>query len=147
MRARPAEGRGLDAAVESAAMTAQHCPITTEHAPAAIGPYSQAIRCGDLVFCSGQIPLDPLSGDLVGQTTAEQTEQVLKNLQAVLEAAGTGLDRVLKTTVFLQDLADFAEFNQVYARFFDLVPPARSAVQVAGLPRAVRVEVEAVARL
>lgn len=128
-------------------MTAQHSPITTERAPAAIGPYSQAIRCGDLVFCSGQIPLDPQSGDLVGQTTAEQTEQVLKNLRAVLEAAGSSLDRVLKTTVFLQDLADFSEFNHVYARFFDQVPPARSAVQVAGLPRAVRVEVEAVARL
>ncbi len=128
-------------------MTAQHSPINTDRAPAAIGPYSQAIRCGDLVFCSGQIPLDPHSGDLVGKTTAEQTEQVLKNLRAVLEAAGSSLDRVLKTTVFLQDLADFAEFNQVYARFFDQVPPARSAVQVAGLPRAVRVEVEAVARL
>ncbi len=128
-------------------MTSKHTPITTENAPAAIGPYSQAIRCGDLVFCSGQIPLDPRSGELVGKTTAEQTEQVLKNLQAVLEAAGSSLDRVLKTTVFLQDLADFNEFNQVYARFFAQVPPARSAVQVAGLPRAVRVEVEAVARL
>ena len=91
--------------------------------------------------------MDPQSGDLVGKTTAEQTEQALKNLRAVLEAAGSGLDRVLKTTVFLQDLADFAEFNQVYARFFDQVPPARSAVQVARLPRDVRVEVEAVARL
>jgi 2-iminobutanoate/2-iminopropanoate deaminase len=128
-------------------MTAQHSPIITENAPAAIGPYSQAIRCGDLVFCSGQLPMDPQSGDLVGKTTAEQTEQALKNLRAVLEAAGSGLDRVLKTTVFLQDLADFAEFNQVYARFFDQVPPARSAVQVARLPRDVRVEVEAVARL
>ncbi|MGI5844373.1 MAG: RidA family protein [Candidatus Xenobium sp.] len=128
-------------------MTAQHSPIITENAPAAIGPYSQAIRCGDLVFCSGQLPMDPQSGDLVGKTTAEQTEQALKNLRAVLEAAGSSLDRVLKTTVFLQDLADFAEFNQVYARFFDQVPPARSAVQVARLPRDVRVEVEAVARL
>jgi len=127
-------------------MTNTHSPISTDRAPAAIGPYSQAIRCGDLLFCSGQIPLDPVSGEVVGNTTAEQTEQVLTNLKAVLEAAGSGPDRVLKTTVFLADLRDFADFNTVYARFFPTVPPARSAVQVAGLPRGVRVEVEAIAR-
>ncbi len=128
-------------------MTNSHTPISTDRAPAAIGPYSQAVRCADLLFCSGQIPLDPTSGEVVGNTTAEQTDQVLKNLGAVLEAGGSGLDRVLKTTVFLADLRDFADFNAVYARYFPTIPPARSAVQVAGLPRGVRVEVEAVARI
>lgn len=120
-------------------------PLSTDRAPAAIGPYSQAIRTGDLLFCSGQIPLDPASGAMVGQTTAEQTEQVLRNLQGLLEAAGSGLDRVVKTTVFLADLQDFPEFNEVYARHFPQDPPARSTVQVAGLPRGARVEIEAVA--
>ena len=119
--------------------------LSTDRAPAAIGPYSQAIRCGEFLFCSGQIPLHPATGEVTGTTTADQTEQVMQNLQGLLEAAGSGLEHVVKTTVFLQDMADFSEFNAVYARFFAKDPPARSTVQVAGLPRGVRVEVEALA--
>ena len=119
--------------------------VSTDRAPAAIGPYSQAIRTGHLLFCSGQIPLDPATGAMVGATTAEQTEQVLRNLGGLLEAAGSGLDRVVKTTVFLADMQDFAEFNEAYARHFPQDPPARSTVQAAGLPRGARVEIEAVA--
>lgn len=123
----------------------QRTPLSTDRAPAAIGPYSQAIRCGDFLFCSGQVPLDPRTGEMVGSTTAEQTEQVLRNLRGVLEAAGTSLERVVKTTVFLADMAEFQEFNEVYARHFPQEPPARSTVQAAGLPRAARVEIEAIA--
>jgi 2-iminobutanoate/2-iminopropanoate deaminase len=118
--------------------------VSSPAAPAAVGPYSQAVRAGGLVFCSGQIPLDS-SGQIVGRTTAEQTAQVLANLGAVLEAAGSSLTQVVKTTVFLVDLADFAEMNEVYARHFGQEPPARSTVQVSALPRGARVEIEAVA--
>src|SRR5207249_346948 len=97
--------------------------ISTEKAPGAIGPYSQAIKTGNLIFCSGQIPINPATGEFVSQNVAEQTEQVLKNLNAVLEAAGTNLHSVVKTTVFLADMSDFAEMNEVYGRFFDETKP------------------------
>lgn len=119
--------------------------IQTEDAPRAIGPYSQAIRAGELVFASGQIPIDPQTGEFVAGGVAEQTEQVLRNLAAVLEAAGSGLDRVVKTTVFLADMNDFAAMNEVYGRFFASEPPARATVQAARLPRDARVEIEAIA--
>lgn len=123
----------------------KHEIIATEQAPKAIGPYSQAVRLGSLIFCSGQIPLHPENGAIVGNTTAEQTEQVLKNLQKVLEKAGSNLNCVLKTTCFLSDMDDFANFNQVYARFFTENAPARSAIQAAALPKGVKVEIEAIA--
>ena len=119
--------------------------IQTETAPAAIGPYSQAIRANGLVFCSGQIPIDPATGKFVAGGIGEQTEQVLKNLSAVLEAAGSSLERVVKTTVFMADMAEFAEMNEVYGRFFAGQTPARATVAAAGLPRDARVEIEAVA--
>ena len=119
--------------------------IKTANAPEAIGPYSQAVRAGDLVFASGQIPLDPRTGQSVAGGVAEQTEQVLRNLSAVLEAAGSSLDRVLKTTVFLADMNDFAAMNEVYARYFSKEPPARATIAAARLPRDARVEIEAVA--
>src|ERR1041385_117320 len=119
--------------------------IQTENAPAAIGPYSQAIKAGGLVFVSGQIPIDPATGEFVAGGITEQTQQVLKNLAAVLEAAGSGLDQVLKTTVFLADMKEFSGMNEVYATFFTGAPPARATVAAAGLPRDARVEIEAVA--
>jgi 2-iminobutanoate/2-iminopropanoate deaminase len=119
--------------------------IQTENAPAAIGPYSQAIKAGGFVFCSGQVAIDPRTGQFVAGGVAEQTEQVLKNLSAVLEAAGSSLDQVVKTTVFLADMKEFSEMNEVYARFFSEPPPARATVAAAGLPRDARVEIEAVA--
>lgn len=119
--------------------------VQTEDAPGAIGPYSQAIVAGGMVFTSGQIPIDPRTGEFVSGGIAEQTEQVLRNLAAVLEAAGSDLGNVVKTTVFLADMSDFAEMNAVYARHFTNDPPARSTVQAARLPRDARVEIEAVA--
>ena len=119
--------------------------IATDRAPAAVGPYSQAVRAGRMVFTAGQIPLDPSSGKPIEGDVAAQTRQVLDNLAAVLEAAGSGLDRVLKTTVFLTDMADFGAMNAVYAERFGQAPPARSTVAVAALPRGARVEIEAVA--
>ncbi len=119
--------------------------VQTEHAPAAIGPYSQAIKAGGFVFVSGQIPIDPQTGQFVSGGVAEQTERVLKNLSAVLEAAGSSLGQVVKTTVFLVDMKDFGAMNEVYARFFSAEPPARATVAAAGLPRDARVEIEAVA--
>ncbi len=119
--------------------------IKTESAPAAIGPYSQAVRAGGFVFASGQIPLDPKTGQFVEGGVREQTEQVMRNLTAVLEAAGTGLDRVVKTTVFLADMNDFAAMNEVYGQYFVENPPARATVQAARLPRDARVEIEVVA--
>ncbi|MFN0138834.1 MAG: RidA family protein [Pyrinomonadaceae bacterium] len=119
--------------------------ISTNNAPGAIGPYSQAIKAGDLVFCSGQIPIDPLTGEFVSDLVAEQTEQVLKNLDAVLKAAGTSLDNVVKTTVFLADMNDFAEMNDVYGRYFSENKPARATVQAARLPRDAKVEIDCIA--
>ena len=119
--------------------------VQTDRAPAAIGPYSQAIRAGGFVFASGQIPTDPATGQFVKGGITEQTEQVLKNLGAVLEAAGSSLDKVVKTTVFLADMKEFAQMNEVYAKFFTTAPPARATVAAAGLPRDARVEIEAVA--
>ncbi len=121
--------------------------IKTDRAPKAIGPYSQAVIGGGLVFASGQIPIDPATGELVTGTIEDQTRLVLKNLAAVLEAAGSSLDRVVKATVFLQDMNDFSRMNQVYGEAFQAPFPARAAVQVARLPRDVRVEIEAIALL
>ena len=121
--------------------------IQTQHAPAAVGPYSQAIRIGQFVYTAGQIPLDPANGKMVEDDITTQAERALRNLQAVLNAAGGSLDDVVKTTVFLQDMAEFGAMNAVYAQFFGQNPPARSAVQVAALPLGARVEIEAVAFL
>jgi 2-iminobutanoate/2-iminopropanoate deaminase len=120
-------------------------PISTSAAPAAIGPYSQAIGVGRLVMCSGQIGLDPGSGELVEGGVAAQAERALRNLAAVLDASGLGFDDVVKTTVFLVDMADFAALNEVYARFVTDPPPARSTIAVAALPKGARVEIEAIA--
>jgi 2-iminobutanoate/2-iminopropanoate deaminase len=119
--------------------------IATDRAPKAIGPYSQALVWQAVVLLSGQIPLDPATGQLVEGDIAVQTERVMENLKAVLEAAGSSLDRVLKTTVYLKDIADFPRMNEVYARYFPEQPPARATVEVARLPRDARVEIEAVA--
>jgi 2-iminobutanoate/2-iminopropanoate deaminase len=119
--------------------------IQTDQAPHAIGPYSQAVKANGFVFASGQIPTDPKTGQFVAGGIAEQTEQVLKNLAAVLEAAGSGMDRVVKTTVFLIDMQEFAAMNEVYGRFFNDAPPARATVEAARLPRDARVEIEAIA--
>ena len=120
--------------------------ISTNNAPAAIGPYSQAIKCGNMLFTSGQIPLDPETGAVVGENITEQAEQVMKNLSAVLEAAGTTFDSAIKTTCFLSDMADFAAFNEVYAKYFTSCP-ARSCVAVKALPKGVLVEVEVIAEI
>ena len=119
--------------------------VSTDAAPKAIGPYSQAITTDGLVFTAGQVALDPKSGELVGTTTAQQTEQVFKNLEAVLAAAGSSLGNVVKTTVYLADMADFAQMNEVYAKHFGTHKPARSTVQAAGLPKAARVEIDVIA--
>jgi 2-iminobutanoate/2-iminopropanoate deaminase len=119
--------------------------VTTELAPRAIGPYSQAVRAGDLIFASGQIPIDPATGEFVAGGVAEQTEQVLRNLTAVFEAAGVSMNQVVKTTVFLADMDDFTAMNEVYGRFFGAEPPARATVQAARLPRDARIEIEAIA--
>ena len=121
--------------------------IATDQAPRAIGPYSQALAAGGFLFCSGQIPLDPESGVLVSGTIADETRRVLENLRGVLAAAGLGFDAVVRTTVYLTDLADFPVVNQVYAEFFPPPSPARSTVQVAALPREARVEIDAIAEL
>ena len=119
--------------------------IATDRAPQAIGPYSQAVRAGGFVFASGQIPIDPATGQFVPGGIAEQTEQVLKNLTALFAAAGVGLDQVVKTTVFLADMEDFTAMNEVYGRYFGQASPARATVQAARLPRDARVEIEAIA--
>ena len=119
--------------------------VATDQAPAAVGPYSQAIRAGKLVFTAGQIPIDPATGNLVEGDIQVQTRRVLQNLQAVLEAADTSMAKVVKTTVFLQDMGNFQAMNAVYAEFFPENPPARSAVQAAALPLGVDIEIEAVA--
>lgn len=119
--------------------------ISTQKAPAAVGPYSQGVKVNNFIFTAGQIPLNPETGKLVEGDVKEQTRQVMKNLAHVLEAAGTGLDQVVKTTIFTTDLADFAAINEVYGSFFAGDPPARSTVQVAALPLGARVEIEVVA--
>ncbi|MFO7300953.1 MAG: RidA family protein [Acidobacteriota bacterium] len=119
--------------------------VSTAEAPAAIGPYSQAIEAGPFLFVSGQIPLDPVTGQLVDGDIARQTEQVLRNLQAILAAAGLSFAHVVRTTVYLKDLGEFEAMNAVYARFMPDPPPARSTVEVARLPRDVRVEIDVIA--
>ena len=119
--------------------------IQTDRAPQAIGPYSQAVKANGLIFASGQIPIDPQTGQFVTGGIAEQTQQVLTNLAAVLEAAGSDLSKVVKTTVFLLDMAEFGTMNEVYGKFFGEAPPARATVQAARLPRDARVEIEVIA--
>ncbi|HSB15026.1 MAG TPA: RidA family protein [Bryobacteraceae bacterium] len=119
--------------------------IATDRAPKAIGPYSQAVVANGLVFASGQIPLDPTTGILIEGDIAAQTERVLENLKAVLEAAGSSLDRVLRVTVFLKDVNDFAAMNDVYGRYFANQPPSRSTIEAARLPRNAKVEMDAIA--
>jgi 2-iminobutanoate/2-iminopropanoate deaminase len=119
--------------------------ISTERAPAAIGPYSQAIAAGGLIFVSGQLAIDPATGELVSGDIAAMTRQIFRNIEAVLAAAGSGLDKIVKTTVFLADLGDFQTMNGAYSEFFPAQPPARSTVQVARLPRDAKVEIEVVA--
>ena len=122
-------------------------PVTTPNAPAAIGPYSQAIRAGDFLFVSGQIPLDPETGTLVGGSVADQTHRVCKNLEAVLAEVGASFERVVKTTVYLANMADFAAMNEVYGTYFTAPAPARATIQAAALPRGVAVEIDLVAYL
>ena len=119
--------------------------VATDKAPKAIGPYSQAIVADNTIYTAGQVALDPQTGELVGTTVVEQTEQVLKNITAVLAASGSSLGQVVKTTVYLTDMADFAAMNEVYARHFGGHRPARSTVQAAGLPKGARVEIDAIA--
>lgn len=121
-------------------------PVHTDDAPQAIGPYSQAIIVDGWVYCSGQIPIDPASGEIMEGDIASQTDRVLRNLAAVLEAAGSSLGRVVKTTVFLAEMSDFSAMNEVYARHFGEHRPARAAVEAGGLPRGVGIEIECVAR-
>ncbi|MBQ5808960.1 MAG: RidA family protein [Clostridia bacterium] len=120
--------------------------ISTPNAPKAIGPYSQAVKVGNMLYTSGQIPLDPVSGEMVGTNITEQAEQVMKNLSAVLEAAGTSFDNAVKTTCFIADMADFADFNAVYAKYITSAP-ARSCVAVKTLPKGALVEVEVIATI
>jgi 2-iminobutanoate/2-iminopropanoate deaminase len=119
--------------------------IATDRAPQAIGPYSQAVRAGNLIYCSGQIPIDPATGSIIDGDISAQTRQVLTNLSQVLQAAGASLDHVVKTTVYLADMGDFAAMNAVYATFFTSPAPARSTVQAARLPRDARVEIDVIA--
>ena len=121
--------------------------VSTSAAPAAIGPYSQAIRAGSLIFVSGQIPLDPASGTMVEGDIAAQTHRVFRNLTGILEAAGTSLDRVVRATVFLADMNDFAAMNEVYGSYFSSPAPARSTIQAARLPRDARVEIDVIAEV
>ncbi|MBW2504034.1 MAG: RidA family protein [Deltaproteobacteria bacterium] len=121
--------------------------IETEKAPAAIGPYSQAIIAGNLVFCSGQIPLDPKTGDIVAGGIGAQTRQVMANLSAVLKEAGLGFSDVVKATIYLTDLNDFAVVNEIYATYFSEIPPARACVEVSALPKGADVEIECIAVL
>jgi 2-iminobutanoate/2-iminopropanoate deaminase len=119
--------------------------VITEHAPQAIGPYSQAIKAGGFVFVSGQIPIDPTTGLIAQSEVSAQTDRVLQNLKAILTAAGTSLDNVVKTTVFLKSMGDFAAMNEVYARYWKKAPPARSTVEVSRLPKDVLVEIDVIA--
>jgi 2-iminobutanoate/2-iminopropanoate deaminase len=128
-------------------MAGEREPIDAPAAPAAVGPYSHAVRVGDLLFCSGQIPLDPATGELTGASAGEQARRCLENLGAVCAAAGTSLERAARMTVYMTDLAAFAEVNEVYAEFFGGEPPARVTVGVAQLPRGAYVEIDAVVAL
>ena len=119
--------------------------ISTSEAPAAVGPYSQAVRVGSTVYCAGQIPLDPKSGQIVSKDISEQTRRVLDNITAIRKAEGLSFEIIVKTTIFLTDLADFQTMNEIYASYFKQAPPARSTVQVAALPKAARIEIEAIA--
>ena len=119
--------------------------ISTNEAPGAIGPYSQAVRVGNFLFCSGQIPLDPKSGEIVSGDIAAQTRRVLDNIAAVLRADGLSFDNVVKTTIFLTDLEDFQTVNEIYGSYFEHDPPARSTVQVSGLPKGAKIEIDAIA--
>ncbi len=121
--------------------------ISTDKAPKAIGPYSQGVKANGFVFCSGQVPINPETGELVSGSITIQTKQVLSNLQGVIEAAGSSMNHVLKCTVYLKDMDDFAEMNSEYARWFGNIPPARATVEVARLPRDVRIEIDAIALL
>lgn len=128
-------------------MHRQLTTITAGDAPKAIGPYSQAVIADGTIYTAGQISLDPLTNEVVGRTTAEQTDQVLRNLAAVLKAAGSSLNHVVKTTVYLVDLADFPAMNEVYARHFSTHKPARATLQAVALPKGVRIEIDAIARV
>jgi 2-iminobutanoate/2-iminopropanoate deaminase len=119
--------------------------ISTSEAPAAVGPYSQAVRVGSTVYCAGQIPLDPKSGQIVSKDISEQTRRVLDNISAILKAEGLSFENIVKTTIFLTDLADFQTVNEIYGSYFKQTPPARSTVQVAALPKGARIEIEAIA--
>lgn len=129
------------------AVSCERTIVHAEAAPAALGPYSHAVRCGDLLFCSGQIPLDPSTGELVGATVAAQTRRCLDNLTAVCEAAGTTLARAVRITIYMTDLSGFGELNEVCAEVFASDPPARVTVGVAALPRGAAVEIEAIVAL
>lgn len=120
-------------------------PIVTAEAPAPVGPYSQAIRAGGFIFASGQIPLDPATGDIAGEGIEAQTRRVMMNLKAVLEAAGSGMEKVVKTTIFLADLGDFARCNEIYGEFLGEIKPARATVQVVRLPKDVLLQIDAIA--
>jgi 2-iminobutanoate/2-iminopropanoate deaminase len=121
--------------------------VATEHGPKAIGPYSQAVKANGFVFTAGQVALDPATGSMVGTEIKAQTERVMENLKGIVEAAGSSLHKVVKTTVFLKDMNDFAAMNEIYARYFPSAPPARSTVEVARLPKDACVEIEVVALL
>ncbi len=121
--------------------------VKTENAPAPVGPYSQAVIAGGFVFCSGQIALDPRTGTIVGNDIESETKQVMENLKAVLESAGSSFDRVVKTTIFLKNMDDFARANEVYGRYFGEIPPARSTVEVVKLPKGASVEIDCLALL
>lgn len=119
--------------------------ISTNEAPAAVGPYSQAVRAGSLLFCAGQIPLDPKSGKILSEDISEQTRRVMENIAAILKAAGLTFDHIVKTTIFLTDLGDFQTVNEIYGSHFKQEPPARSTVQVSALPKGAKVEIEVIA--
>jgi 2-iminobutanoate/2-iminopropanoate deaminase len=133
------------ALLTSVSFTQEKKVVATKEAPQAIGPYSQAIKAGGFVFTAGQIPIDPATGKLIEGDVKAQTERVLKNLSAVLAAAGSGMDRVVKTTVFLKNMSDFPAMNEVYGQFFKNEPPSRSTVQVAALPKEALIEIDVAA--
>lgn len=128
-------------------MSDERKTVNADQAPAAVGPYSHAVQSNGLLFCSGQIPLDPATGEIVGDTPAEQARRCLENLQLVCEAAGTALDRAVRCTVYMTDLAAFAQVNEAYAEFFPSEPPARAAVGVSALPKGAQVEIDAIVSL